>query len=110
MAPNIGLANWFVQRALRTLERRALSFEGRTWTFSELLEEVEDCAAWLREQGVERSTRVAFLGLITMFAAAKLGAIYVPLNFRLSAAETAYVVNDAAVHTLITVSDYAIAL
>jgi fatty-acyl-CoA synthase len=32
MTPDIGLANWFHQRALRTPERRALHFEGRDWT------------------------------------------------------------------------------
>ena len=29
MTPDIGLANWFRERALRTPERKALHFEGR---------------------------------------------------------------------------------
>lgn len=32
MTPDIELANWFRQRALRTPERLALRFEGRDWT------------------------------------------------------------------------------
>ena len=37
MTPDIGLANWFRQRAMRTPERKALHFEGRTWTYADML-------------------------------------------------------------------------
>src|SRR5258708_2227688 len=36
-----------------------------------------------------------------MFATAKLGAIFVPLNFRLTGPELTFIVNDAGVHTLV---------
>ena len=74
MTPDIGLANWFRQRALRTPERRALHFEGRDWTYGEMQREIEDCAGRLAALGVAKGDRVAFLGhnqpmfLFAMFA------------------------------------------
>jgi fatty-acyl-CoA synthase len=56
---------------------------------------------------VRHGDRVAYLGLNhpaffeTMFAAARLGAIFVPLNFRLTPPELSFIVNDAGVHTLV---------
>jgi fatty-acyl-CoA synthase len=63
MTPDIGLANWFRQRALRSPERKALHFEGRMWTYADMQREIEDCAARLAELGVGKGERVAFLGL-----------------------------------------------
>ena len=107
MAPDIGLGNWLYQRALRTPLRSALTFEGTTWTYAQLQDHVDRLAAVLRALGVCQGDRVGFLGLNqpafleTLFAAARLGAIFVPLNFRLSGAELTYIVGDAGVHTLI---------
>ncbi len=107
MTPDIGLANWFRQRALRTPERKALHFEGRTWTYAEMQTEIEDCAARLSALGVGKGERIAFLGLnqpmffFVMFAAARLGAIFVPLNFRLTGPELAFMIEDCAASALV---------
>jgi fatty-acyl-CoA synthase len=61
MTPDIGLANWFRQRALRSPERRALHFEGLTWTYAQMQRSIEDCAARLSALGVGKGERVAFL-------------------------------------------------
>src|SRR5262249_62248211 len=63
MSPDIGLANWFRERALRSPERLALRFEGRDWTYAEMQEAIEDCAARLAALGIAKGDRVAFLGL-----------------------------------------------
>jgi fatty-acyl-CoA synthase len=107
MTPDIGLGNWLYQRALRTPHRKALTFEGATWTYAEMQRRIDRLAAALRANGVCRGDRVGFLGLNqpafleTLFAAARLGAAFVPLNFRLSGPELAYIINDAGVHTLV---------
>ena len=36
-----------------------------------------------------------------MFAASRLGAIFVPLNFRLTGPELSYIINDAGIHTIV---------
>ena len=105
--PDVSLASWFAKRAERTPSRRALTFEGRTSTYAELWQRVERLAAGLRAGGLNAGDRVGFLGLNqpaffeTLLAASRLGAIFVPLNFRLTAAELAYIIGDAGVHTLI---------
>src|SRR5271157_3514598 len=107
MTPDIGLANWFRQRALRTPERLALRFEGRDWTYAQMQKAIEDCAARLAALGVAKGERVAFLGLnqpmffFAMFASARLGAIFVPLNFRLTGPELAFMIEDCAASALI---------
>ena len=107
MTPDIGLANLLAQRAARTPERKALTFEGETWTYAQLQQRIEALSGRLQSLGVERGARVAFLGLnqpmflVAMVATARLGAVYLPLNFRLTAPEIAFQLNDSQVHTLI---------
>ena len=62
--------------------------------------------------GVENGERVAFLGFnqpmffFVMFAAARLGAIFVPLNFRLTGPELAFMIEDCAASALIVDADH----
>lgn len=105
--PDIGLGSMMLRRVELTPELPALSFEGRTWSYAEFGARIRRLAGALREAGVNRGDRVAFLGnnhpvfLETMFAAAAIGALFVPLNFRLTGPELEFIVNDAGVHTLI---------
>jgi fatty-acyl-CoA synthase len=109
MAPNVdvSLGSWFARRAAASPDRRALSFEGTTRTYAQLLERVDRLAAGLRAGGVCHGDRVGFLGLNqpaffeTMFAASRLGASFVPLNFRLTGPELAFIIGDAGIHTLV---------
>ncbi len=107
MTPDIGLGNWMLQRARRTPERKALVFEGRSWTYAEFMQDVDRLAGLLRGLGVAKGMRVAFLGLnqpeflIGLFATARLGGIFVPLNFRLTGPELSMIVNDCGAQTLI---------
>jgi fatty-acyl-CoA synthase len=111
-APDVSLGNWFLQRSRRTGNRRALTFEGKTWTYAELQDRFDRLAGALKAAGVCRGDRVAFIGLNqpaffdTMFAAARLGAIFVPLNFRLTGPELDYIINDAGVHTIVADSPH----
>jgi fatty-acyl-CoA synthase len=105
--PDVSLGSWFSRRADRTPNRRALTFEGSTWTYAQLLDRVDRLAAAFRDGGVCHGDRVGFLGLNqpafleTMFAASRSGAIFVPLNFRLTGPELAFIIGDAGIHTLV---------
>jgi fatty-acyl-CoA synthase len=107
MDPDISLGRWFAARAKNTPNRRALTFEGTTWTYAEMQQRIDCLARNLQEGGVCHGDRVAFLGLnqpsffVSLFATARLGAIFVPLNFRLTGPELAFIVSDAGVHTLV---------
>ncbi len=81
------------QRASWTPDKPALRFEGRALTYADLEQAVSAGTAWLHSRGVGVGDRVAFLGpncpeLVEMlYACARLGAIFVPLNARMPAAE-----------------------
>ncbi len=107
-ATDIGIGTWFARRVRQTPQRPALTFEGTSWTFAEMQDRIDRLAKALRSAGVCRGDRVAFLGVNQpaffelLFAAARLGAIFVPLNFRLTGPELDYIINDAGVHTIVT--------
>jgi fatty-acyl-CoA synthase len=96
-----------LRRAALNPERTALIFEGEETLYSEFADRVRRQAQMLRDGGVCVGDRVAYLGfnhpalLETLFAAQALGAIFVPLNFRLTAEELTFIINDAGVHTLV---------
>ncbi|MEP1125217.1 MAG: AMP-binding protein, partial [Ilumatobacter sp.] len=107
MTPDVSLGNWMFQRAKRSPKRRAITFEGTTITYGEFQDRVDRTATVLRDGGVRTGDRVGYLGvnhpafLETMFATARLGAIFVPLNFRLTGPELAFIIEDAGCHTLV---------
>ncbi len=104
---DIGLGSWFSRRTRQTPQRPALTFEGVTWTYAEMQDRIDRLATALRAAGACRGDRLAFLGanqpvyFELLFAAARLGAIFVPLNYRLTGPELDYIINDAGVHTLV---------
>jgi fatty-acyl-CoA synthase len=85
----------------------ALIQAGEVRTYAELAENTTRLAHGLAARGVSRGDRVAFLGLNsielveTMFATAKLGAVFIPLNTRLAPPETAYILADSGARLLI---------
>ena len=106
-AVDVGLGTMIARRAELTPNRRALTFEGATLTYGQFVDRIDRLAAGLASGGIGRHDRVGFLGLNhpaffeTMFAAARLGATFVPLNFRLTGPELSFIVNDAGCHTLV---------
>lgn len=66
------------------------------WTYAQLGEQVARMSAWLRVQGVARGDRVAILSenrrefVLTLLAAAKVGAIVACMNWRQTAEELAH--------------------
>jgi fatty-acyl-CoA synthase len=105
----ICLGDWLARRADRTPHRPALTFEGRTWSFGDLQQDISSLAGVLSHFGIKKGDRVAFLSLNqpellqAYFACSRLGAILVPLNYRLTGPELAYIINDA--QPLVLISD-----
>jgi fatty-acyl-CoA synthase len=103
----IDLAALLERRARVSSERGAVTFDGETRTFGEVLDRVRRWATVLADGGVEPGDRVAYLGLNdpsileALFATAHLGAVLVPLNFRLTGPELAFMIEDAGAHTLL---------
>lgn len=86
----------------------ALRFEGRTTTWLELDERVTKLSNALHVLGVSTGDRVMILMLNrpefveTVLAANRLGAVAVPVNFRLTPPELAFLVDDCGSAVLIT--------
>ena len=101
------IAGLMLRRAKLNPERRALVFEDQETSYAQLADRVRRQASLFRQCGVCVGDRVGYLGvnqpalLETMFAAQALGAIFVPLNFRLTAEELTFIINDAGIHTLV---------
>ena len=80
-------------------DREAIIFEEHRWTFSDLAERSNRLANALAGMGVGQGDKVGMLQvncnecIEVYFATAKLGATYVPLNFRAKSDELAYMVN-----------------
>ncbi len=111
--PPMDLGSWIGRQAAAAHDRPALTFNGHTSTYGELLEKIDRLAAELVAGGLGRGERVGYLGpndpmfLVSLFAAARVGAVFVPLNFRLTGAELTYIIKDAGVHTLIADAEHA---
>ena len=71
----------------------AIRYAGGDLTYAQLNDRAARLAAVLTDRGVAGGDPVAYLGLnspaflVTMFAAFRLGAIFVPVNFRLAGPE-----------------------
>ena len=100
------LARTILKRAELDPASRALVFEETQLDYAGLASRVRRLASALRIGGICVGDRVGYVGLNhpafleTMLAAQLLGAIFVPLNFRLTGEELRYIINDAGIHTL----------
>ena len=101
----------FRRAARATPTRVAVSLRDETLTFAEVNARANAAARALRARGVKHGHRVVWWGepavsAVPMFAAlAKLGAVFVPLNPRLSDDERAPVLAKARPHLVLTSTD-----
>ncbi len=78
----------------------AVRFEGRDTSYHALAAQADSLARYMLACGLQSGQRVAYLGfnhpsqIALLFALAQLGAILVPLNYRLAAAEWDGIVSD----------------
>ncbi|MBT4790788.1 MAG: AMP-binding protein, partial [Halobacteriovoraceae bacterium] len=87
--------NFFDKTVARFPHKTALIDQKTTkrWTYTQLQEEIKKTASFLIEQNVEKGDRIVFINTnclehITLFmACARLGAIFVPMNWRLGNVE-----------------------
>ncbi|MET9000177.1 long-chain fatty acid--CoA ligase [Amycolatopsis sp. NPDC004169] len=111
--PDFGLGSWPARRARINPDRTALVQADRSPTYAELAGRVERLAGALIRRGVRPGDRVAYLGVNditvfeTLFATARCGAIFVPLNYRLSPTEIRYMLDDCGASVLVHSPDTA---
>jgi fatty-acyl-CoA synthase len=102
-----------VERWSRQLPGKvALHFHGSDLRYAELWDRIVSATQALAARGVAKGDRVAFLGynhpdmLVLLFALSRLGAILVPLNWRLAAAEHRVIVADCDPRLLVCEAEF----
>jgi fatty-acyl-CoA synthase len=106
-AADLSLGGWLARRAARTPDRTAITFDGQARTYGALQSRIDNLALGLRDGGVRPGDRIGYLSqnhpsyFEALFATARLGAVFVPLNPRLTGAELSFQIRDAGLHTLI---------
>ncbi len=94
------------KRALVSPDRTAIIFEDVPVTYLKLNEGINKAAHMLEKKGIKKGDRVGVLMLNCIefleiyFASAKMGAILVPLNWRLVGPELEYQLNDSSARLL----------
>jgi fatty-acyl-CoA synthase len=89
----LDLSQWIEQHASRTPAKAALRFEGEEIGYGALAGRIGEIASAFTAHRVQPGERVAWLGLnspdmlAALFACARIGAIFMPLNWRLAAPE-----------------------
>ncbi|RDZ41130.1 long-chain fatty acid--CoA ligase [Haloferax sp. Atlit-47N] len=109
------LVTEFLDRARRYYgdEEAVVATTGERFTYDELGERADGFSAALQSRGVEKGDRVAVLDpnthyhLEAAYGSMQLGAVHMPLNYRLVPADFEYVLNDADVTAVY--ADYAFA-
>ncbi len=103
---NSRVADWVRTHAEWTPEKPALATDDQVITFAELNSRVNRLATALADLEVSKGDRVALFAtdstmfIETLLACAKLGAIYVPLNFRLATPELELLLRVSGAETL----------
>lgn len=95
-------------------DKAAIRFAGRTLSYAGFAERIEQTARALTSQWqVGPGDRVAVLAtnhpdtLVLLYACARLGAMLVPVNWRLAVAEQLYILADASVRALVVEQAFA---
>jgi acyl-CoA synthetase (AMP-forming)/AMP-acid ligase II len=92
-------------------EAPAILMNGESLTYGELDVRAERLAAALQRCGVKAGERVAVLAhnrmesVVLLYATMKIGAIYVPLNWRLAPPEFKYILEDSGARVLFSESE-----
>src|SRR5689334_112756 len=102
------LSDLIARNADFTPDKVALRFEGRSLSYGAFATRIVAAARALKSQlGVARGDRVAILAanhpdyLVLLYACARLGAMLVPLNWRLAVPEQIFILSDASVKALV---------
>ena len=100
------------ERAAEMADRPFLYFNDRRMTYGQLNRQSAALAAALHELGVERGDRIAIdlpnwpEFVITMFAAAKLGCVIVPLNPRYTVPELQYMLRHSEASVVVCAENF----
>jgi fatty-acyl-CoA synthase len=103
----INLSSFIAFHARRTPDRIALKYRGADISYADFDRRIRMAGGWLASCGIGPGDVVAVLMknstafLELVFATSHIGAVFLPINFRLSADEVAYIVGNSGARILI---------
>lgn len=107
------LGDWIDHWAELTPGKAVITFSGKQQTYAELAAAINRLTVvFQRDFGIKKGDRIAWLGhnspgiIEALFACARLGAILVPLNWRLAVPELVQILTDAEAGLLIAGEDH----
>src|SRR5262245_19500595 len=109
---NLGIGTWIHRRRVKSADSIAVLDAGRELRYDMFAERVDRLTNALSARGLSAGDRIAYLGphatefLETMFACGHLGAVFVPLNIRLAAAELTYALTDSGAALLLHAPEF----
>jgi len=103
----------FARRARRLYaHREAVVDEGDRFSYAQFFDRCDRWSAVLQQLGVQRGDRVAYIAPNThahlegYYAVPQIGAVIVPINYRLTAADFAYIIDHSGARVVCAHSDY----
>jgi fatty-acyl-CoA synthase len=109
----IALSSFVRFHAQRAPQRPAVRYAGAAVTYAELYRRIETAAGWLAARGIRPGDIVALLmknspAFIELtFAISHLGAVSLPVNYRLAADEVGYILDHAGARLLLCDAEFA---
>lgn len=109
---SMSLSGFLSERARKSAERQAVVCGKNEYSYREFNERSLCLASVLRKLGIMRQDRVAIIHrnchcfLESYFATAYIDAVLVPINYRLTASDFTYILNDSDSDILITQPDF----
>jgi fatty-acyl-CoA synthase len=103
----INLSSFIAFHAARTPQRPALKYRGEEISYASFDERIRKVGGWLASREISAGDVVAILMknsaafLELAFATSHIGAVFLPLNFRLSRDEVGYIIGNAGARLLI---------
>lgn len=95
------IGSYLAQNARKSPEKLAIECDGRSYTYKQFNEEVNKLAHGLLKLGIQKGQKIALMMknsdqfVFAFFAGAKIGAVIVPVNFRLTASEVHYILEQS---------------
>ena len=103
----INLSSFIAFHARRTPDRCALKYRGEDISYASFDARIRQVGGWLASRGIGADDVVAVLMknsaafLELVFATSHIGAVFLPINYRLSADEVGYIVGNSGARILI---------
>ena len=103
----------FARRARKLYPERVAVIDGDSrWTYAQFLDRCDRWSAVLQQLGIGSGDRVAYLApnthaqLESFYAVPQIGAVLVPLNYRLTADDFVYLINHSGARMVCADRDY----